>query len=696
MLDEAIHLQREVLAVRAAGHPERHVACTTLAGWLGVKAKETRDDAILLDAIELQREALAQQPDGHVGRYRACNNLAGLLWTQFNGTGDGATLDEVMKLQRETYALQAAGDRERHHVCSNLAASLLARFHQTGDEFLLLEAIQRDREALNLRPAGHPYRHISCRNLAISLSTRFQQTKDDKLLNESIQLEREALSLCPMGHPDWQVSCQNLATSLRKRFHRTGDGSVIEEAIKLARELLALLQTSHPDRHLSCLTLALCLTERLPKRIGDTVLHNEISSLLEEALMLCPPGHPQLWRSFAVRAQISLQVHDYASAISDLQSMLSSPTHHVSDLLRAFVITTQEITFDDILRGHQEALLALYETALDLVTVITGYALDRRSQLQGVSDCTTLGPRAFLLGSRTDRLALGVQLLERARGVIWSQMLHMQNPDVNRVPADLSNTLQEILCRIDRHGGGTALEDTSSTQPSFLSDRDMQHEQRSQLQQVLRDIRAVPGLDDYMRGPDHQAFLRASARSAVVVLVADAHECRALIMPSPEAQPIDILLSISIEELQNLTHRSFTEDMHGSKSGWVGQESGRALTKISKRKPASIVTLAKIWHAIVKPIITRLKLPVSKSCYEMRMRSSRKSSYRSSKVGAGPAYTGALPGRSHSFQSTQPGSMTLPMMSAAQITLCRPTRPHLSRSCRLSSAHGCMRSQRCR
>jgi tetratricopeptide (TPR) repeat protein len=250
-----------------------------LANALQTRYKITGSSDLLDEAITLHREALALRPAGHPDRSMSCNNLAIALRTRYEATGSSNLLDETITLHREALALRPAGHSLRATSCNNLAAALQKRYEMTGSSDLLDELIMLQREALALRPAGHPDRPMSYNNLANALQTRYKITGSSDLLDEAITLHREALALRPAGHPLRASSCSNLAGHLLQRFEKTRDLTDIDEALVLARDsatssspsrswkalhILCYIHLEPDSPHLSILTATQYLSQASP------------------------------------------------------------------------------------------------------------------------------------------------------------------------------------------------------------------------------------------------------------------------------------------------------------------------------------------------------------------------------------------------------------------------------------------------
>jgi tetratricopeptide (TPR) repeat protein len=292
LMDEAIKLEREALALQPQAHPERAKSCAYLGSLLYARHHQAGNDVLLVEAIKLQREALVLRSPGHRDRADICTDLGTSLRVRYEQTGDVALLNEAIELQYEVLASRFSGHPGRAKTCADLANSLRVRYHhQTGDIALLDKAIELDREALALRPPGHPDRARGCVGLAASLYMQHQQTGDVALLDEKTELEREALALQPPGHPHRANSCANLAASLHVRYEQTGNVVLLDEAIELQREALASIPPGHRHRADVCVNLGASLRVRY-QATGNVALLIDAIQLQLEALTLRPPGHP--------------------------------------------------------------------------------------------------------------------------------------------------------------------------------------------------------------------------------------------------------------------------------------------------------------------------------------------------------------------------------------------------------------------
>jgi tetratricopeptide (TPR) repeat protein len=447
MIDEAIEAEREVLALRPPGHPDRADSCVNLGASLHTRYEQTGDVALLDEAIKLEREALSLRPPGHPDRSTSCSNLATSLHVRYEQTGNVALLDEEIGLDREALSLQPPGHPDRAFSCANLATSLHTRYELTGDVALLDEAIEFKREALSLRPPGHPNRAESCSNLAVSLHVRYTQTGDAALLDEAIELHREASSLRPPGHPDRSTSCSNLATSLHVRYEQTGNVALLDEAIGLKREALSLQPPGHPNRANSCVNLAASLRTRY-ELTGDI-------ALLDEAIETCiyatkHSSASQVWCSLIQLSRLYLSNSPHYSVSQALEYLQQSFQHEVSNTHRFIsdACSVAALIWDDagVWSSHTTALFVdVYAKIVGQLPLVAGFVLDTSSRLKTLKSTRQVGSDACVAASLAEQPATAVTLLDRAHGFVWAQALHQRDPQMEGAPKDLAIEIEELL-----------------------------------------------------------------------------------------------------------------------------------------------------------------------------------------------------------------------------------------------------------
>jgi tetratricopeptide (TPR) repeat protein len=608
--NEAIDLERTAHHLRPEGDPDRAISCGNLATSLGECYERTGNVDFLYEAIDLEREALKLRPIGHPDRSLSCTNLAFLFTKLYHGTGDITLIDNTIDLEREALSLHPPGHPLRAVSYANLAISLRTRYERTGDDRLIDEAIDLERQALELRPKGHPDRSISCANLAISLRMRYQRFGDDRLLNEAVGFEQEALALRPAGHPLRALSCTNLATSLRTRYESTGvaSDSLIDEIIALDREALDLRPKGHPEHIVSCGNLAISLRTCYVHTRDETVLH-EIYILADEAYT--NTAAHQRWMYLNLLAWVHLQTpssyYDVSKAIFYLSQSLEDEHDYVLLVVQE-IMDLLEIVWNCEELGKHIELTGCYRRLVSLMPLLAHPALAIQRQLRLMKDFNRIGSDAFVNAALAEDSTLGLECLELAQGVIWSQSLHRRNPELEDVPVSLANNLQQLL---------QAMVAGAAVDSGGRNVQDALHASSSRMYVLLREIRALPGLDRFMLGEAFDTLRSVAANHPVVVLVGAHRHYYAFIIASTLMHGHALLeFDINDEDLSDLSFYSgATKLRRGSDS--AGGRLPLDLERLSMKKntpsrPERLNRYFKnLWLKLVKPVLDYIGLKVN-------------------------------------------------------------------------------------
>jgi tetratricopeptide (TPR) repeat protein len=661
LLKEAIALRREALALHPEGHPERIVRCSGLADSLSAHHERTGDDISLQEAIGLRREALALCPVAHLNRAAACRALAELLWMRHESSSEHHLLDEAIGLQREALALRRAGGFDWVIFGNDLSKSLWTHHQVSGDDHFLDQAIDLQREIDLLRPKGHPYRASYCCSLGILLRTRYERTGDRLVLDEAIDLQREALALCPARHSERASFCENLAASLLLWYQPTRDNHFLLEAIRLQREAIALHPAGHPTRFHNCGDLAELLWTH-HNITGDKRMLAEAIDLQREALALCPAGHRDrsifcgrlaalliehcqsthddslldeifdllnqaiavgsariVWMFFPHISWVHLRrtsavFYDVRKAILCLSRCLESDPDEIPRLLPNLVISVNHIWNHDVEHHHNE-LTVVYQRLVNFLPLLANTALGTQSQLRALRWYRNVGPDAFVSAALAGNHILGIETLEVAQGVIWSQSLHHRDPQLQGIPEPLSSELEGLLNAIASQSWSTdpRLYDGRET---FLTARDIMHVHSSRAYSTIQKIRAMSGFERFMLGETYETLSTTASAHPVVVLVgARGYFYAFIIAPSQPHGNALISLELTDEDMGNMSLTSGpTRAQRGAPTpNDACLEVERGMKKTVSARPEVLLhrQLRALWLKVVKPVLDSLDMKAS-------------------------------------------------------------------------------------
>jgi hypothetical protein len=616
VLDEATLLLRKALAAADQGHPDPADAYNNLAATLSLHYNRDHDLAVLEEVMQLHRKALSLRPGKHPMRPKSCDGLSTSLLRYYEHTGDVSHLDEATGLQRESLDLYPEGHPGRTSASIHLSELLQRRFEHSGDFATLDEATALDMAALNMLPKNHPDRALACMNIAFALTRRKHYSANPDSLNTVDNLLQTALALRPEGHPDRTHIYLNLTTVRMHQFKLTKDISQLDAAIQLARVSIDLGIEARLSKAGANINLARMLMQRcvITAREDDA---QEVVELCGKAMELS--ASQNRWRPLLTLAALystsDMQIHDMSKSIDKLLEAVSLPCYdplrmalQAQETLRK-LLSDPRLSHDDHLR-----LLPAFEAIINTLPVLAGFALSKKYRLTSQGSFGDIGSCGFASALVADKIEFGIELLEHARATMWSQELHIIDPQTKDLPQEIGSKLEGLL----RSMASTDSGDLETPRNRTLTASDVRHRHNNQIQSVLKEIRATPGLERFMLGHSSSKLMQASRDHPVVLLVTAAEISYAIIMKSPSEPPGVLRLSIKITELARLR---LSMSRYRSRGGPVIVDEdfldNRGMVTSSSNSDTA-TSLRRIWTQIVQPIIHCLGLKVHSDVMQMK------------------------------------------------------------------------------
>jgi hypothetical protein len=162
-----------------------------------------------------------------------------------------------------------------------------------------------------------------------------------------------------------------------------------------------------------------------------------------------------------------------------------------------------------------------------------------------------------------------------------------------------------------------SLEMSSAVQPDhsewkrLITPRDQLHAQSSRLYAVIREIRALPGLERFMLGESFDTLRTVASNHPVVILVSARGYHYALVMAPSAAKHTLISLDLTDEDERLLS--STKDSLRQSRGSMPDKVHTERALKIST--PSRVNALERkfevLWDKVVKPVIEHLELKVS-------------------------------------------------------------------------------------
>jgi hypothetical protein len=168
----------------------------------------------------------------------------------------------------------------------------------------------------------------------------------------------------------------------------------------------------------------------------------------------------------------------------------------IPEAVKEFMNQVDDIWECDIKTDQRILLITIYQRAINYLLLLANSALEIQPQLQALRRCSRVGSDAFVNATLADDSSSGLETSELAHGVIWEQGLHRRDPQLQDVPKSMATKLTGLLqaatliSTAEPYDGGRAA----------LNPRDIRHAQSSQAYALIQEIRAIPGLERFMRG----------------------------------------------------------------------------------------------------------------------------------------------------------------------------------------------------
>jgi hypothetical protein len=640
-LEYAMDLGYQAVGLALPGELSRPDAYLDLASSFRARYQATGDTQDLDEALSYGKEA-----SDHPDRASFCAEHALSLKELYTQTGDLKHLNQAILLEREALEIRDRAHPERAASCHNLASSLAERFQQSGDMTALDDAMTLEREALQLLPHDHSDRASSYINLACMLRYVHSSNDLEQYPEEVISSSREAVHLRPIANPDRGLACSNLAVSLagyaEDPLNGHEDWSLLDEAIIHEREALGLLGSSHPARVTSCINLAALLTRRYGGNLSESgwllestdqsqagsafaplqeqkdntsvPLIAEVSNLYLEAIQLSSTGQ----RSNVARCRARC-------LLANLYLIPRTPLFRpdvATDLLRTAASDPQLASLYDglvlsfLLKGLRALvgmpdrtvhsfvdLVPVFRHTIERLQLSANVAAQKETQLRRMRDGSSAAVYALICAARANNFRAAVELSQHALTVLWSQALHIRDPQLDLILREprykqQSDKLQEVLATLASHDRGL---------PTFMSKQanatplDLLHDTGAQLQTLVSEIRRFPGLQRFMRGHSYGELARAAQPHPIVILTAEGSCCHAVILSSSFMPPTYLCLPGSVSRVLVGGDGSDTR---------TSTHLDRAIGSRSQR-PTLESALEVLWLKAVKPILECLGIKAS-------------------------------------------------------------------------------------
>ncbi|KAJ6084211.1 hypothetical protein N7486_011011 [Penicillium sp. IBT 16267x] len=559
-LTESIEICRRNLDVVSNGYAEDRAAILdTYANGLQSQAKRkaNREDISLAISLLLDAVAATTRPRLKV---IYLNNLGNRLEDRFDRINRVDDLREAIRVTRSALEYNPDGfllNLTKHNIGAKLLK--LPERQPGGQDAQSEEALTLLTEAVGLMPPPDDVPATWLNSLGSAYRSRYWQHKDLDDLNTAIRYQAEAVKRLPRQHPDWPGYAVNNGWLLRERAEQTRNRDDLEAALLFVQDAANSVPENHVHQSNIMLNLARLYTLAYTFDFGGKF------EVTIDGARWTPP-----WEDETIDL--------YSRSVND---PLGDPTSRMAAAAQLMV------KFQD--RGEYSRGVKVGMQVLDVLHKTNTRLLGRDDQQRITAEFSDFAVETCALSIQAgDSAARALELLELGRGVILGLLIEDRS-DISELAAEYPQQAARFEKLRDEISRSASIGDVASRQ-DLVSRRDRQVKE---LDEVLQEIRKLPGQESFFRGPTAEE-LQSRAVDGPIVVVNVADQRSDAILVSPSSIQVLHLPALKKEEVQD----------------WIKKEPTRWKRRREKGEKNSLCRefLNWLWRACVEPILTALGL----------------------------------------------------------------------------------------
>ncbi|KAJ7856782.1 CHAT domain-containing protein [Mycena leptocephala] len=610
-INKSVLMSEDAVQLTPDGHPDKPSRLSNLGNSLFHRFERLGDLSDINKSVLMFEDAVQLTPDGHPDKPSLLTNLGSSLSCRFERLGDLSDINKSVLMQEDAVQLTPDGHPDKPSRLNNLGNSLFRRFERLGDLSDINKSVLMFEDAVQLTPDGHPGKPYLLNNLGNSLSCRFERLGDLSDINKSILMFEDAVQLTPDGHPDKPSRLNNLGNSLSCRFERLGDFSDINKSVLMFEDAVQLTPDGHPDKASLLNNFGTSLLGRF-ERLGDLSDINKSVLMKEDAVQLTPDGHPgkpyllnNLGNSLLRRFE---QLHDPKDSQQLLFHFTSAACSATGPAHIRFNAAKMWAKHSHI---HQPSLMIhAYTTAIKLLPELAWLGLSITDRHHHLLQAGKVVRDAASAAIAVHDYQKAVEWLDQGRSVIWGQVLNLRTPvdELRKSHPGLADELVSL---------STSLETAGTRRNAVIKPQSIQsiaqkyHDLALERNQVLQQIRELPGFERFLLSKPISELSLAAMIGPVAIINISEYGCDALILlPGLADEVIHVpLCDFTIHEAQALA------ESLASIVGTTGRSDRLAGCREGDMDPDEIfsIILSELWVKIVQPVLNGIAIttPVS-------------------------------------------------------------------------------------
>lgn len=543
-----------------APHPYRGAMLSNVAGSLRLRFERTGSLTDLDRAVETAQAAVDATPEGHHNERAMFGALGNARLSRYRSSGRSEDLDLGVAACRAAVSTIADTHAEFPGYLGNLSDGLQERFRRAGNLADIDEAVRADQRSVELAPPDHPNRPRFLSNLGISLLARAESTDREEDLTEAIVVAQEAVRTATSTNSEQAIYLAHLGRALLTRFERHGRLSDLDEALRAGRTAVSITAPGH-------LHQALCLS--------------------------------MLARALRARFEVTRNPDHLREALDMAAQTAAAPL--VSPSLRVAAV---RLHADLVWSGRSDprAAAELYQQAVELLSsTVAPRFLGWADQEHLLSSHAGLVADAVAAHLQAGDVRAAVSTAELGRGIILSYALEDRSDlsQLRRRSTTLANRFERVLLTLNAAPPDGAVTDLRSplrapglAVRAWAARREAAAEEH---EQILEEIRRLPGMAGFLRPPSADDLIRAAAPGPVVLINLSDHRCDAIVLRGGHAPAVIELADLTSADARRRTTQLLdAADDHRPLAGQLALR--RTIAEI----------LPWLWKTVALPVLTDL------------------------------------------------------------------------------------------
>jgi CHAT domain-containing protein len=529
-LNRGITLCEQAAHLSSTDQETEGICLNNLASLLLRRYQAAGADADLKRTIQI----LERELKGAGRKVRAAvwgSNLAVGLQTRYLQTGKREDLEKAIRALEEALAHTSEHSPNLGLLYFNLGLMLVGRFERTGDLYDLEEAISSYERALAKVAATSPDLQDLASNLSFALITRYRRTGSLQDLQRAVALGAQAVKQTGVAEPALASRLNHLGVALRAQFDKYQETEVLDRAIDTFRRSVnhTLPQNTHLHGYLT--NLGNVLVMRYERTQGRSDLDEAIDAYQRAVAgtSQSAPTAPGVLNSLALglrkRFEDSGSAADLHDSIAVFEQAAQKGIEASSQMGLTAALNWGRWAFAREAWEEVAQAFAYAERAIDQLVKIQ---FKRSSKESWLKDAQGLpGHAAYALAKR-GRLSEAVVAIEQGQARLLAEVLE-------RDKAALQSLIPEHRQLHERYQSTSAslrMMEHSATSERPLEAGDVRNWRaaRADLENVINEIRRVPGFEGFLSSTDFGAIKACCVQRPIIYLTATAAGGLALIV----------------------------------------------------------------------------------------------------------------------------------------------------------------------